>query len=487
MPQEQPDIADKSTGQKLTADEFNIIKNCIRDNASDAEGRLNSHIDPSWGSSYKGNSVEKILPAFIPRTDDDIYRIFDNDGNEIYTQLISTEADESTITDLIPAIDAALDTLPTNAKVWVVTHAMPHLELAKRTSRPNHEIIIGAINGYGKSGNLDSAGFFDLHGTEDYPITFRALTPGRARITYPSSSRLLRMWQCSHLNFYGIEFGSENLDVVGNEETGGSGPEVFWGVVLGQAYTGESGPDDGQGGELSGISHDLTFEACKVGPVGQALFVIASSSYNIALKYCAFHGSGYRWGRKHNAEGIYIGSGADASQASTAHVCHDIYIKGCEFYDIGRGSSGGEAVDMKNQCYNITVEDCGFNGVNVDNQGCVTVNHGPISPSWTSNGGTVNVLVHRNTFNKVTRRTLLDSEDPNNPPSRTANGVHVGKNGVYVIDNTFLDVEQHNISVELTDGNISGTTGTVLLKGNKPNAFNAVGALTGPPLNVVQE
>ena len=189
------------------------------------------------------------------------------------------------------------------------------------------------------------------------------------------------------------------------------------------------------------------------------------------LRYCAFHGSGYRWGRKHNAEGIYIGSGADASQASTAHVCHDIYIKGCEFYDIGRGSSGGEAVDMKNQCYNITVEDCGFNGVNVDNQGCVTVNHGEISPSWTSNGGTVNVLVHRNTFNKITRRTLLDSEDPNNPPSRNAHGVHIGKNGVYVIDNTFIDIEDYNISLELTDGNISGTTGLVLLKGNKPNVI----------------
>ena len=163
------------------------------------------------------------------------------------------------------------------------------LELAKRTSRPNHEIIIGAINGYGKSGNLDSAGFFDLHGTEDYPITFRALTPGRARITYPSSSRLLRMWQCSHLNFYGIEFGSENLDVVGNEETGGSGPDCHvgccsWSSVL----LAKLDLDDGQGNEMSGISHDLTFEACKVGPVGQALFVIASSSYNIALKILCF-------------------------------------------------------------------------------------------------------------------------------------------------------------------------------------------------------
>ena len=117
------------SGENFTAAEFNLIKNCITDNAIDAESRLNSHIDPSWGSSYKGKSIEKTLPTFIPRTDDDIYRIFDNDGNEIYSQFIATNASESTIVDLIPAINTALDTLPANAKVWVVTHGMPHFRV----------------------------------------------------------------------------------------------------------------------------------------------------------------------------------------------------------------------------------------------------------------------------------------------------------------------------------------------------------------------
>lgn len=499
MPQDPPNIANKALGDTLTSEEFNMLKNCVVNNAVDAESRLNSYLDPSWGSQYKGADYDRDPPSFVSRADDDTYRIYDEFGVELYSAQI-TDQSEATVNAYIPIVNAILDAQPENAKLWILTHIASHLELAKRTSRPNHHIIIGSVNGYGKIGYVDSASFLNIKGTAEYPIVFTALVPRRCRITYPSHARLCRIWECEHVCFHGIDFTDNGLDVVGTEEADAStGPRIVWGLVMGQAYSGETAAVDWQGNTLSGVSHNLTFDNCKVGKCGQSLFVIASSSYNIAVRYCTIHGSGYRWGRKHNAEGIYIGSGGDATQTSTAHVCHDIYIKGCEFYDIGRGPSGGEAIDMKNQCYNITVEDCGFNGVNVDTQGCITVNHGYIAPQWSSNNGTVNVLIHRNVFSKITRRTLWDSippehpyyasryEDPNNPPSIQAQAIHVGKNGVYVIDNTFNEVADHNISTELTDGNISGTTGIVLIKGNKPNAYEQVGALTGPSLNVVQE
>ena len=462
-----------------------------------------SGIDPSWGSSFKGNPIESTIPAFIPRQDDHWYRLFDESGNELYAQYISlTESASTCESTWIPAINAVLDTQPANAKIWVVTHGMSHLHIAKETARPNHDIILSAENNYGRDGsaNLTSADFLGIKGSAEYPVTFRAMVLGQAKISYPAHSRLLRMWDCAYLNFKGIRFGKDDLDVVGDEENEGSNPTVMWGVVLGQAWGTEGAPNDGDGNPYSSISHDLTFETCEIGPAGQALFIIASSSYNIALKYCKLRGSGYRWARKHNAEGIYIGSGANAEYTSTAHVCHDIYIKGCDFSDIGRDHSGGEAIDMKNQTYNVTVEDCGFNGVNVASQGCITVCYNVLKDTdWNVNNGTANVLIHRNTFTKITKRGLVDfippehslydslADDPNNPPARNAHGIHVGKNGVYVIDNTFIDVEDDNISIELTEGNDAGTIGDVLLKGNKPNAFTFNGGLTGTPLNVIQE
>jgi hypothetical protein len=490
---------DTSIGAK--ADQTTTYSKTEVDSVMDAvEPRLNAGIDPTWGSQYKGILFDKAIPSFIPTTNDNFHRIFDDNGNVVYEQEIPSNSDAAAIMVFLPAINAVLDALPVNAKLWVMAPRTPHLELAKRTARPNHQILLGSDFGYAKIGTVDSAAFLNINGTLEYPIAFRALKPGRCRITYPSVSRMMRIWQCSHILFHGIESGAGSLDVVGPEEATGTGlPTVLWGTVLGQAFGSESSATDWEGNVCSPISHNLTFEGCKIGPVGQALFVIASDSYNIALKYCEIHGSGYRWGKKHNAEGIYIGSGADASQVSSAHVCHDVYIKGCNFNDIGRGQSGGEAIDLKNQTYNVTVEDCLFDGITLDTQGCITVGHAQVTPEWTVNNGTINVLIHRNTFSNLKRRTLWSDvppehpyysniyEDPANPPSIQAQGIHIGKNGVRVISNTFLSVEDDTIALELSDGNVSNTTGPVLLKNNRPNTFSMAGSLTGASLNLIQE